>query len=307
MRRIHKPKNSCPSWLAPAFVRADLLAIARLGGRTLVKESVYAFPYVDSEGKRASYTRDALNVFYHYKCCYCEKFCRADIEHYRPAGSNSGISPHNGYPWLCYEWSNLLPACPDCNGRSGKLSKFPILGTRVTLPHPNWLPKRNLNISFHRAKSHYLKSEDAYLLHPEIDDPNIYLAFRPHPQLAGFQLYGIDTAGRGNKTIEICFLNRQDLLSERLDILKNMRQAIKRAFQGFNLGHIPIQSFPKSLKLLFEEWESESKDVRLAHTLLRQFVIANEANLSLLLIPLLPHNQQAVILGYFRAFKLGTL
>lgn len=238
MRYVAKPKSSCPSWLLPAAVKAELTVIVRSGNISLIKEEIYAQPYRDAEGKRASYTRDVLNAFYFGKCAYCETHCRADIEHYRPKGSKQGQDPHSGYPWLCYEWSNLLPSCTECNQRSGKLSKFPVAGPRVTAPHPTWLPKRIILVSYMKASNAYLLAEDPLLLHPEVDNPAGYLGFRPHPLRTGFEIYGLDAAGRGAKTAEVCYLNRQDLLAGRLDILKEMRTAVRLLFQNYQAGYI---------------------------------------------------------------------
>lgn len=307
MRHVIKPKNSCPNWLLPVTVRSKIEAIARSGNTSLITDTIYSNAYTGADGRPASHTRDILNNFYLGKCAYCEKHCRADVEHYRPKGIKKGDDAHSGYPWLCYEWSNLIPACIDCNGRSGKLSKFPVSGTRVTVPHPRWLPQKRISVKYHKADSNYLLNEMPLMLHPEIDDPIQFLAFRPHPQLRGFEVYGTDTDGRGDKTAEVCHLNRQDLLSDRLDILRNMRQAIDKAFQDNDLGHIPDDKFPDSLKLLFEQWEADSNDIELTHTLLRKFVVRDVANLDLLVSQFIDPTLRIVILQYFQAYKAGQL
>lgn len=64
----------------------------------------------------------ALHKMQFGKCCYCEKYINQEghgqaIEHFRPKASNK-------FPELKNEWSNLLHACTDCNGK--KLHRFPI-------------------------------------------------------------------------------------------------------------------------------------------------------------------------------------
>ena len=306
MRYVTKPKNSCPSWLLPATVRAEVENIARKHDVDLVKRAVYAKPYTAANGRPESETRDALNAFYFGKCAYCEKFCQADVEHYRPKGKAAGIDAHGGYPWLGYEWSNLIPACTQCNERS-KLSKFPVSGPRVTLPHPGWLPNRKISVKYHKADGYYLLSEAALVLHPELDDPVSFFAFRPEAQRRGFEIYGVDTDGRGDKTADVCHLNRQDLLSDRLDVLRTMKQAVKKAFQDNDLGNIPDDKFPGALKLLFQQWDAESNNPKLTHTLLRKFVVAEAMNFDLLVLPLLNPTIRPVISGYYQAYRNGQL
>ena len=57
------------------------------------------------------YIRDGLMKMAHCKCCYCEKkvgsgFTDMHVEHFKPKSL---------YPQEVVEWSNLLPACADCN------------------------------------------------------------------------------------------------------------------------------------------------------------------------------------------------
>ena len=63
--------------------------------------------------------RKELEYLYLGKCCYCETkinpVSTAHVEHFRPKSKITGVNK-NGYYWLGYEWSNLLLACPSCNG-----------------------------------------------------------------------------------------------------------------------------------------------------------------------------------------------
>jgi hypothetical protein len=70
-----------------------------------------------------------LDLF-HGKCAYCEAKIvadqiKGDVEHFRPKGRVrdkdgnvvfvDATTPHPGYFWLAYDWTNLLPACIMCN------------------------------------------------------------------------------------------------------------------------------------------------------------------------------------------------
>ena len=78
---------------------------------------------------------DALKRLYYGKCAYCESKIEhatsLQVEHYRPKNGVQEDVKHYGYYWLGCEWSNLLLACPNCNGKGAKGIKFPIEGIRV--------------------------------------------------------------------------------------------------------------------------------------------------------------------------------
>ena len=62
----------------------------------------------------------ALREMQHGKCCYCEL-------HIADSGSGKQVEhfrPRSQFKDLCYDWSNLLLACADCN--YAKLDKFPV-------------------------------------------------------------------------------------------------------------------------------------------------------------------------------------
>lgn len=136
--------------------------------KDLISDNVYRDTYDTKDGKR-SRVEDQLAISYHNKCAYCERICKADIEHYRPKKKVSNEEDHDGYYWLCYEWSNLIPSCITCNRDGGKHNKFPILGTRVNEP-PKLLNDNELDLDKFKANNHPLIDETPYLLHPEVDD-----------------------------------------------------------------------------------------------------------------------------------------
>lgn len=116
-----------------------------------------------------------LAHLYKNKCAYCETVDKEfEIEHYRPKRSVDG-EVHDGYFWLCYEWSNLLPACHDCNKGKSKAAKFPIEGTRVTRPV---IKKLQYKFIDHNLLSRRLKREYPLLIHPEEPDFDPFAFFK---------------------------------------------------------------------------------------------------------------------------------
>jgi hypothetical protein len=154
------------------------------------------------------------------KCAYCEAKIiltqyRGDVEHFRPKGrvthadnrpvtvqlAGGGRGPHPGYPWLAYDWRNLLPACIACNRpgttRQGKLvgkwERFPVERYRARAPGGE-------------------KREKPLLLHPAFDDPAEHLKIDAQTGV----IYG--TTDRGKTTVEIFDLNREGLPEKRRDV-----------------------------------------------------------------------------------------
>ena len=134
MRQITKDLNDKPEIFKKQSTIDDWEKIASTGDTTIIKDTIYKDAYKDAEGKTQSKVREKLNELYFHKCAYCETLCKAEIEHYRPKKGVTEDTLHNGYYWLCYEWSNLVPSCRYCNTEGGKGNQFPIKGTRIKLP-----------------------------------------------------------------------------------------------------------------------------------------------------------------------------
>src|SRR5690606_11272092 len=124
--------------------------IATTKNKGLITDSIYRDCY-DDRDERRSRVEDQLAKTYLNKCAYCERLEKADIEHYRPKKSVLGEA-HDGYYWLCYEWTNLLPSCVKCNRDGAKLTHFPILGNRVHLPTFSANGKIDLNLNKANSK-----------------------------------------------------------------------------------------------------------------------------------------------------------
>lgn len=156
--------------------------------------------------------RDALHKrHYEGKCCYCErkrdKKLERDVEHYRPKkavtvkenGKDKAIEGHKGYWWVAYDWDNLLIACKTCN-TGHKMNLFPLLDEK--------------NRVFEEGD---LSQEEPMLLNPALEDPERYIAYH-YEEANNLSKIAFpipsqeDTNGRGEMTIEIAKLNRDDLM-----------------------------------------------------------------------------------------------
>jgi hypothetical protein len=166
-----------------------------------------------------------LHDVFHYKCAYCEgKFGAGfpwQVEHYRPKSEvteQRRILEHPGYFWLAYEWHNLLLCCGECNtweektpknrskSHPAKSNEFRIRGPRVQSPDPD--PARWLD---------QLRDEKPLLLNPYfLDDPAKHFGF-----LETGYIYGKTEEGR--ETLEVCNLNRIELIERRTKQSENVK------------------------------------------------------------------------------------
>jgi hypothetical protein len=70
--------------------------------------------------------RPVLEKLFFGKCWYCEwKPTRNDwdVEHFRPKARVYEDPHHQGYYWLCYEWTNLYMSCQYCNQARREVQK----------------------------------------------------------------------------------------------------------------------------------------------------------------------------------------
>lgn len=178
------------------------------------------------------------------KCGYCETLRsggQKSIDHFRPTNEVTAERKpvsHPGYWWLAYEWFNLVPACEDCNEwnekkvgdkpvKGGKKCEFRVSGHRIIEPSDD--PSRWRN---------ELESEDPLLLSPYEDDPQEHiefdlLTFRPR-----------HTTERGKETVEVCSLDRDDLLTARGRALARLiSRTLEEGFKGMKeIDDVPASS-----------------------------------------------------------------
>lgn len=203
-------------------------------------------------GKKVVFeVRDRLKEIYYNKCAYCEiKEFKPEVEHYRPKKAVAENKNHPGYYWLCYEWSNLLPSCRYCNTEGGKGNQFPVMSDYVFCP-----PIENEKLIREKCKANYpeLLNENPFLINPEIDDPTEYFVFD-----ASGKMTGIDIQGRGEKTIKICNLNRENLLYRRQKIVDDIVVGIRDIFLTYFEVHASVEWLFGSLKMIIQNVKKNS-------------------------------------------------
>jgi len=209
MTPVRKPELTQADWVQwrqdASEAISNIKKKYKLGEKVEVNDDLYkrAMPFL-------------LSLF-HDKCAYCESLITnthpGDVEHYRPKGRLKDIDgrivkitvngkefDHPGYWWLCYDWTNLLPSCIDCNRRrnhgeeltaAGKADIFPIGGKRAGSPNDP------------------LPAEDALLLNPSEDgfDPEAHFEFKPDGKIA-------TKSKRAELSCELLGLNLREALTK---------------------------------------------------------------------------------------------
>jgi uncharacterized protein (TIGR02646 family) len=273
--------------------------------KKIINSDFYNGKYDKPDGKKGSDVLEKLAKLYKGKCAYCESHSETCIEHYRPKGRVLR-SKHGGYFWLCYEWSNLLPACHNCNELiKGKGIQFPVKNSHTKFDA--CLVNQNLDST--KIQATYLNQiEEPYLLHPEIDEPNNFLGFKIANKNEGIALIGLDGINaRGEQTVKICNLNRDSLLISRQDIITEFIKKIDLALNFCKKNSLNLEATITTIHIVFDLATSESKDVTKDFTLLRNFIIKNHNNFELLVIPQLQKSDKEIVREAFKLYKNGKL
>ena len=237
--------------------------------------------------------KEALEIIYNEKCAYCESktkhIASLQVEHYRPKAKVDEDLNHKGYYWLGYEWSNLLLACPKCNGSEAKGNKFPISisGKRVYV-HSN----QSL------ADTSPLINEKPLLLNPEIDNPREHFTFNTFGKIES------DTI-RGMRTIEICKLDRIDLNHNRKkEVIDDIFKTLKLLLVGFNSDtSMPEETFIIMLKTIFNNLEKKQKPYN-CYALFGWYMFYNFDKFVKIYIP---DNFQELIIEAWSRYREGKL
>lgn len=301
MRKVNKNLTQKPSSLS----RPDLLDLLKEieADKNLINSDIYRGKYKDEDTQIIhEEVVEALEEIYHGKCAYCEQHTYTYIEHYRPKKRIINTH-HGGYFWLCYEWSNLVPTCHECNKiGGGKGDKFPIKNKRSTYEDCLWEGKLDLQKCI--ANQPPLIDENPYLLHPEIDNPIDFLTFEIDSQYQGIALKGLDGHNeRGEQTIEICNLNRKELLRKRQEsVIYPILQNIKSAFGLLSNQKIDTTQFKNLLFAAFEQLFQQVKELKLSFTLLRRTLIVSPSIFKSLVTAQLSDNQQEITQAFFESY-----
>ncbi len=248
IKNRRKGQVSIPQSITDAKAKQEEIALS--GNKELIKGDIYKGKKRVG-GKTVYEVREALKEIYHNKCAYCEiKEHKPEVEHFRPKKGITGEPGHPGYYWLCYEWSNLLPSCRYCNTEGGKGNKFPVMATHIKLP-----PITNGKLDWEKcaAKNPLLINEKPYLLNPETDDTDKFFEFESNGEMRG-----VDQEGRGEMTIEICDLNRENLLFRRQKIIDNLLTKIGDTFALYYYLDNSVDALIFGLKRIIEDLKSKS-------------------------------------------------
>ncbi len=288
MRKVEKAKDKNGKLIIPAIL--DNLKIRNEWEQIAKKE--IELP------KSMKISKDIvkeLDNYYLGKCAYCETYCEAEVEHYRPKNQDN-------YYWLYYEWSNLVPACHDCNKiGTGKGIKFPVLSKKETKPQFDKTDKLNKKYCLHNEFP--LKGEKPYLLHPEYDNPKDFLAFKVNDKFVGIDIIGTDDEKRGEKTWQICNLNRESLRRNRQDVVvKPILEQLRKSFSDCKEEGFSEQKILKKLLKHFEEIKRKASDITIQYTLLYHFIVTNFEKIVLPYYIEEPETQKT-ILAAFKIYK----
>jgi len=282
VRFVIKPSDDVTDRLRSNETKIALDRIISSKDKKLITPNIYREPYSTSDGNQ-SRVGDALANSYHNKCAYCERILKIDIEHYRPKKKVSEDSNHDGYYWLCYEWTNLLPSCITCNREGAKHNKFPVLGQRVNSPNfdQNGLVVENTLSAYEPP----LLLEIPGLLHPEIDVPDAYFKFVLH-HTSGIAMSPLHPTGnneeRARLTIEICKLNREALRLNRLSIINELVNSLEMAMSKYVNDQEVLSD---RIMDIFDTFHANSLNPKINHSLLRKFSIQSENNFTSVVLP----------------------
>jgi hypothetical protein len=215
-------------------LRAKKLATLRALGREPTSDDIKG--YRGNEDSIAN----ALSRAQHKKCCYCEGRLKTKfnhVEHYRPKGRATrepGSKLKHGYWWLAYTWDNLLFSCASCNSIA-KNDLFPLAHGSIALQAEEAAPGSEIPLLLNPGAAINPVEHIIFILEPV------------NPKLGApqWRARARNKSLVGEKTIEICQLNSQDLLENRAlhfeTVLQEQISAIKDALAGGQTSEIQKQ------------------------------------------------------------------
>lgn len=268
MRKVSRAHTLVPAELTSADCQQHLQDIIATPS-TAVNPDYYKGKLVYADGTVTYTVREALKTLYHHKCAYCECTTHAPkMDHHRPKGRIVGMPRHsNGYYWLVYEWSNLLPSCTNCNAIDAKGSRYPVLGNRNRVHPQSGNPAATDSVQFVYDHA-FNTAENAQLLHPEYSDPATHF---------GFDRFGkiFAKTAEGQSTIETMKLDRDDLNGLRKTIYLSHLNPLKRHLNDFlSIGNPEIKQYINGqIYDWLVELVTNSKDEILEYTLFRKTLV----------------------------------
>lgn len=269
MRNVDRTNITKPIELDSSDCQLHLNAVIATPTLIKVSSDFYKGKKTNPDGSIEYTVRENLKRLYKNKCAYCEKLSSAPkIDHHRPKGKVVSTDSTNiGYYWLCYEWTNLLPSCTDCNSIESKGSKYPINGNRNNL-HPIQGNPPVTNSSSFIYNSQFNISEQPLLLHPEYCIPENNFAFDKQGRIIGITTEGVET-------VYALKLNNRDLNGWRRKIYADYLSDLESKIKLFYTDDNPLTE-PQFTKLI-ANWTKkivvEANDESLEYTLFRKFLL----------------------------------
>lgn len=177
-------------------------------------------------------TLKAVAEQFKYKCATCEislNIRTVISDSWRPrqnAMDFDGKFSADHYWWLAYVWNNKYCLCPSCNKFKG--TWFPVEGKRAPLK---------------TSYSVMIKKEESLLVDPCIDYPEEHLLVDETGKL-------ICLSKKGETTLEILKLNRQDLVAARKQVIHTTREHLAAIEKLWNLPKTKSRSLDQEKKAL---------------------------------------------------------
>ncbi|HSC54471.1 MAG TPA: hypothetical protein VLC98_12650 [Phnomibacter sp.] len=270
MRKVDRASIATPAALTNANCINHLTQINGNPDGIKASKDIYKGRLVNPDNSSSNTVTIALKGLYNNKCAYCEKLCHYPrVEHFRPKGRVTGNQPlANGYYWLCYEWTNLLPSCHECNSVEAKGDRFPIKAIRkstfpITGNPPVFDAAQNI------FDSAYLTDEDPYYIHPEYcDDFWLHFDFERDGKIVGVSDYG-------QRTIADLKLDDEDRNGWRREIYESYFNRLLKLVRRYKRTLNPITDaiFDEELDGIIREIVCTSEDKFVSYTLFRKALV----------------------------------
>jgi uncharacterized protein (TIGR02646 family) len=269
MRRVDRSAIAIPAALTAAESINHLNEII-LDPTIKSKRALYRGRIIEPDGSMNDTVAIALKNLYKNKCAYCEKYSyNPHVEHFRPKKRVTGNQPlGTGYYWLCYEWTNLLPCCPDCNRIDAKGDKFPIGGIRKAT-YPRLGATNDIDVAQNLYLHAYLADEIPVYIHPEYgNQPENEFEFLRTGAIVGM-------TPNSTTMIRDLKLDSEDLNIWRREIYEMYFRRIETALHKFKRPNHPkshawfLDTILEIVTSLVEDSEDEAKE----YTLFRKYIV----------------------------------
>lgn len=287
---IHRLKQTKP----PKGLLSDDCRIAK--NDALIKK----FAHIIQDKYYKDATKGSLLKLYENKCAFCETIrgTEIQIDHFRPKKPRLNIrnSKYNqpGYYWLCYEWTNLIPLCSKCN--QIKSNKFPLIGWAETNRISDHSNKKRLAVFLPFSAKWLNDFETPLLIHPELElTPARHFEFDKKCKMIGRTKEGVET-------INVCELNRKDLLRNRKKRVGKCVKNINSALDDFE-GHKSDERLKGELSGIFKSIKNDCKETE-QFSLFNTFIYKY---FDTYIVEKLPYQLRSKLLKYFSDFNSGTL